>query len=99
MMILGGMGSITGSVIGAVVMTILPQFIIPFERGGTFFGFELPALNGLTQIVIALILIVVMLVRPEGIAGSKEFSIRELIARNRGRPMQQSPGRPAVKWK
>jgi branched-chain amino acid transport system permease protein len=99
MMILGGMGSITGSVIGAVVMTILPQFIIPFERGGTFFGFELPALNGLTQIVIALILIVVMLVRPEGIAGSKEFSFREMITRGRSRALQQSSGRPAVKWK
>jgi branched-chain amino acid transport system permease protein len=98
MMILGGMGSITGSVIGAVVMTILPQFIIPFERGGTFFGYELPALNGLTQIVIALILILVMLVRPEGIAGSKEFSFREMIARGR-RPMEPSSGRPAVKWK
>src|SRR6185503_18509698 len=98
MMILGGMGSITGSVIGAIVMTILPQFIIPFERGGSFFGYELPALNGLTQIVIALILILAMLVRPEGIAGSKEFSFREVIARSR-RPMEQTSGRPAVKWK
>ena len=66
----------------------LPQFIIPFERGGTFFGYELPALNGLTQIVIALILIFVMLVRPEGIAGGKEFSFREMIARVR-RPMER----------
>jgi branched-chain amino acid transport system permease protein len=74
MMILGGMGSITGSIIGATIMTILPQFIIPFERGGPFLGFNLPALNGLTQIVTALILIGVMLVRPEGIAGAKELS-------------------------
>jgi branched-chain amino acid transport system permease protein len=84
MMILGGMGSITGSVIGAAVMTILPQFIIPLERGGTVLGIELPALNGLTQIVTALILIVVMLVRPEGIAGSKEFSFGVMAAWFRG---------------
>ncbi|MGH6960442.1 MAG: branched-chain amino acid ABC transporter permease, partial [Dongiaceae bacterium] len=79
MMILGGMGSITGSILGATIMTILPQFIIPFERGGNVLGVELPALNGLTQIVTALIPIGVMLVKPEGLAGSKEFSWRALL--------------------
>ena len=79
MMILGGMGSITGSIIGATIMTILPQFIIPFENGPTVLGVTLPQLNGLTQIVIALILIGVMLVKPEGIAGAKEFSWRALF--------------------
>ena len=79
MMILGGMGSIAGSIIGAAVMTILPQLIIPFERGGTLLGVEVPALRGLTQIVIALILIGVMLVKPTGIAGSQESSWRRLF--------------------
>jgi branched-chain amino acid transport system permease protein len=79
MMILGGMGSITGSIIGAVIMTILPQFIIPLERGGNVLGIEIPALNGLTQIVTALILIGVMLVRPGGLAGAKEFSWRTIF--------------------
>jgi branched-chain amino acid transport system permease protein len=81
MMILGGMGSITGSILGAVIMTILPQFIIPFERGGSVLGVEIPALNGLTQIVTALILIAVMLVRPAGLAGAREFSWRALFGR------------------
>ena len=79
MMILGGMGSITGSILGATIMTILPQFIIPFENGGTVLGVELPTLNGLTQIVTALILIGVMLVKPEGLAGAKEFSWRAVL--------------------
>jgi branched-chain amino acid transport system permease protein len=79
MMILGGMGSITGSILGATIMTILPQFIIPFENGGTILGVRLPTFNGLTQIVTALILIGVMLVKPEGLAGAKEFSWRVLL--------------------
>ena len=79
MMILGGMGSVTGSILGAAIMTILPQFIIPFENGGTVLGVELPSLNGLTQIVTALILIGVMLVKPEGLAGTKEFSWRAML--------------------
>ncbi len=93
MMILGGMGSITGSILGAVIMTILPQFIIPFERGGNVLGFEIPALNGLTQIVTALILIAVMLVRPAGLAGAKEFSWQALFGRpGRGKGGGSVPG-------
>ena len=63
----------------AMIMTILPQFIIPLERGGNVLGIEIPALNGLTQIVTALILIGVMLVRPGGLAGAKEFSWRTIF--------------------
>src|SRR5262245_16510581 len=93
MMILGGMGSITGSIIGAVIMPILPQFIIPFERGGSILGVEIPALNGLTQIVTALILIAVMLVRPAGLAGAREFSWQALFGRPRsGRGDGSVPG-------
>ncbi len=93
MMILGGMGSITGSILGAVIMTILPQFIIPFERGGNVLGFEIPALNGLTQIVTALILIAVMLVRPAGLAGAKEVSWQARFGRpGRGKGGGSVPG-------
>jgi branched-chain amino acid transport system permease protein len=91
MMILGGMGSITGSIVGATIMTILPQFIIPFERGGRILGVDFPALNGLTQIVIAAILIGAMLVRPEGIAGSREFSFRGAGAARPGRTHRALP--------
>ncbi len=85
MMILGGMGSITGSILGAAIMTILPQFIIPLERGGSLLGVEWPALNGLTQIVTALVLIGVMLVRPTGLAGAREFSWRAILGTPRAR--------------
>jgi branched-chain amino acid transport system permease protein len=93
MMILGGMGSTTGAILGATIMTILPQLIIPFERGGDVLGFEMPALNGLTQIVTALILIGVMLVRPAGLAGAKEFSWRAIFGSPRaGKGSGSVPG-------
>ncbi len=91
MMILGGMGRLWGSVIGAAVMTVLPQFIIPFERGGSVLGVEVPALNGLTQVVTALILIGVMLFRPEGIAGRRELTLR-LFAQWLGRRRRAGSG-------
>ncbi|NLY31030.1 MAG: branched-chain amino acid ABC transporter permease [Firmicutes bacterium] len=59
MVVLGGLGSITGSIIAAVVLTILPE-----------------ALRGMAEyrmIVYALLLIGLMLVRPQGLFGTKEI--------------------------
>jgi branched-chain amino acid transport system permease protein len=55
MLIVGGMGSITGPVIGAVFLVVLPEvFRFLAEYRGVVYG---------------LIMIAVILLRPEGIAG------------------------------
>jgi branched-chain amino acid transport system permease protein len=79
MMILGGMGSITGSVAGAIIMTLLPQYIIPLEAGGTLLGHAIPGLPGLTQVVTALILVLVMLLRPHGLVGRWELTSQAIL--------------------
>ena len=69
MVVLGGLGSITGSIIAAVVLTILPE-----------------ALRGMAEyrmIVYALLLIGLMLVRPQGLFGTKELGDFLGIARVR----------------
>ena len=92
MMVLGGMGSITGSVIGAAIMTVLPQLIIPLEQGGVVLGIRVSGLDGLTQVVTALILIGVMLVSPAGIAGRREFSLATAQGWiGRGRKLLRAP--------
>jgi branched-chain amino acid transport system permease protein len=79
MLVIGGMGSITGSIIGAVVMTLIPQFLIPFETGLTVFGIQLPQMYGLSNITMAFLLILVMIFRPQGLMGKKEFSFALLF--------------------
>ena len=58
MVVLGGMGSITGSVIAAAVLTILPEY--------------LRALANLRMVIYSIALIVLMLVRPRGLFGTTE---------------------------
>lgn len=58
--VLGGMGSITGSVLAAFVLTYLQEF--------------LRFLNDYRLLIYPLILIFVMLYRPQGLLGMKEFS-------------------------
>ena len=61
MVVLGGMGSITGSVIAAVILTLLPQVLQDFSQ--------------YRMIAYSLLLIIMMLFRPKGLLGQYEFSI------------------------
>ena len=57
--VIGGMGSISGVVLGAVILTILPELFREFSE--------------YRMIAYALALILVMLLRPQGIMGVKEL--------------------------
>ena len=63
MVVLGGMGSITGSVISATVLTILPEMLRQF--------------SDYRMLAYSVILIIVMLFRPTGLMGQYEFSLRK----------------------
>jgi branched-chain amino acid transport system permease protein len=58
MVVLGGMGSISGVVVAATILTILPELFRDFEQ------YRMPAY--------ALALIIVMIVRPQGLFGIQE---------------------------
>ncbi len=59
MVVLGGSGSITGSILAATVLTWLPE--------------QLRAFQNWRMIVYSLVLIIMMLVRPEGLLGRREL--------------------------
>src|SRR5690348_9529388 len=59
MVVLGGMGSITGATIAAAVLTILPEY--------------LRALANLRMVIYSIALIALMLLRPRGLLGTREI--------------------------
>lgn len=61
MVVLGGMGSITGSVLSASVLTVLPEALRGFAN--------------YRMLLYSVVLIVVMLFRPSGLLGRKEISV------------------------
>jgi branched-chain amino acid transport system permease protein len=67
--VIGGMGSITGVVIGAAVLTILPELLRQFSD----VHWTLKWIADHRMIVYALALIAVMLSRPQGLMGVKEL--------------------------
>lgn len=59
MIAIGGLGSIEGAILGAIVLTVLPE---------AFRGFE-----GFRMIIYSLALILIMIYRPQGLLGDKAF--------------------------
>ncbi|HEV7889208.1 MAG TPA: branched-chain amino acid ABC transporter permease [Pyrinomonadaceae bacterium] len=72
MIVLGGMGSITGAVLGAIVITILPELLRQLPSIG---GFNFADLR---LVIYAALLIVIMLTRPQGMLGEREIGLHWL---------------------
>ncbi len=73
MIVIGGMGSMTGAILGAIVVTLLPELLrqLPdIQLGSTVFKFA-----DLRLVIFALILILTMILRPQGILGTNEFGL------------------------
>jgi branched-chain amino acid transport system permease protein len=67
MVVLGGTGSVSGAVVAAIVLTVLPEVLRPVKD--------------YRMVVYALLLVVLMIVRPEGLFGSREISWRRFARR------------------
>lgn len=73
MIVLGGIGSITGAVFGATTLTILPEALRTFDQ-------QFP---GLRMVLYALLLILLMIFRPQGLFGRRELEWSWLRLPNR----------------
>lgn len=73
MLILGGMNSISGAVIGVVVVTAGFEIMRYFESSPVIFGFKLPEFLGLTGFFLGLIIVLSMALRPKGVVGTEEL--------------------------
>ncbi len=69
--VLGGMGSMAGSVISAAVLTALPQFLLAFDKW--------------RMVIYSLVLVIVMIFKPSGLMGNYDFSLSRILEKTLGR--------------
>lgn len=79
MVVLGGMGSLTGSIFSAVIMYVLNYQIKNGAWVSALPGF-LQGVFTYPMLVYALVLVVIIIFRPKGIFGSYEFSLTGLVS-------------------
>ena len=80
MLVIGGMGSITGSVLGTLLVTLLSEVLRNAELGVHLGPIELPPLYGLSQILLAVVFVLVILFRRKGLMGDRELDLARLVA-------------------
>jgi branched-chain amino acid transport system permease protein len=74
MLVFGGATSLWGAVLGALVVSALDSFLSQAESGVDIgFSFDLP--QGTRLIILGLVMATMLILRPSGITGGREFSL------------------------
>lgn len=81
MVVMGGMGSLTGSVIAAITLTVLPEALRAFSQ--------------YRMLVYSVVLVLMMIFRPIGLCGRYEFSLYQFL-RGLPKNLPLLPGRLAA---
>jgi branched-chain amino acid transport system permease protein len=74
----GGLGSLSGTVMAGIGITVLLEWLRVVENPVDIAGFELPGVPGMRMVVFSLALIVIILFRREGLMGMRELSWQSL---------------------
>ena len=79
--VMGGIGSITGSIITSFIYIISMEWLLRGLDSGVFLGISAPGLfkNGFRMAVVSIIIMVVVLFFSKGIMGDKEFSVKAIV--------------------
>jgi branched-chain amino acid transport system permease protein len=72
--VIGGMQSLTGAIVGVILVSVLSEVLRNLERGFDLGIVTLPPLYGASQIVLGIIFILIMIFRPSGVMGDLELS-------------------------
>jgi branched-chain amino acid transport system permease protein len=75
MLVVGGLTSLWGAVVGALVVSALDSFLIEAEQGVDV-GVSLDLPQGTRLIFLGAIMALVLIVRPSGLTGGREFRLR-----------------------
>ncbi len=87
MLVVGGLGSISGAIIGTTLVTLLSEVLRNAELGVQIGSIQIPAIYGLSQIVLSISFILIVIFRRSGIMGDHEIDFSWLHKR-RSHPTQ-----------
>ena len=75
----GGLGSITGSLLSSAIITVLLEWLRAVEEPFSLAGFDVPGIPGMRMVVFSLVLLCIILYRREGLMGMREITWNALF--------------------
>ena len=89
MLVIGGRTSVSGAVAGAAIITFLTDSLARVEQGVRIGPITLPRISGTVQFAIALLIIVTLILRPEGLFD--RWEIDDLLRRFVPKRIRRAP--------
>lgn len=89
MLILGGVGTVTGAVLGTLILSISLEMIRSIESGVDLGPVHLPEMLGLSGVALGAVIVLCMVLRPQGISSRHELD-ESLFTRLTGRKARLS---------
>lgn len=83
MLVVGGMTSLSGAVIGSLTISFIAEFLHRIEQGADVGPLHIPARPALREVGLAIIMLAILILRPRGLTNGRELSWPR---RPRGRP-------------
>jgi len=74
MLIIGGLRSLLGAVVGAIIVSVLVWVLARWESGQPVAFLSIPLPLGFSDLVLAVVLVLILLRRPDGLTRSRELS-------------------------
>jgi branched-chain amino acid transport system permease protein len=75
MLVVGGMGSLTGAAVGTFTVTALVEGLNHLESGINLAGVTIGGRPGLANVVLAIVMIVILVMRPTGLTRGRELRL------------------------
>jgi hypothetical protein len=75
MLVMGGIGSLSGAVVGVLVVSIAVEGLVRLEKGVTLGATEIALPAGSQEILIGLAMIFVLIFRPAGLLAGRDLSL------------------------
>ena len=76
----GGLGSLTGSILGATIITILLEWLRFLEEPMDIGIIQIPGIPGMRMVVFSVVLLAIILKRREGLMGTRELTWNRIFA-------------------
>ena len=80
MLVVGGMHSLSGAVLGVLVITVMIELFVRFEDGITVAGVAVQLPSGIQEIAVGLLMILILVKRPAGLTNNREIALRSMFS-------------------
>jgi branched-chain amino acid transport system permease protein len=73
MLVIGGMGSLWGATVGAILISLLDSYLSQAANGLSLGVFTLTLPSGTSNLVLGVLMAAMLIFRPRGLTGGREF--------------------------